>query len=85
MAGTKTGGLKAAQTNKQRYGKAFYKRIGSIGGIKSKGGGFAKNSELARLAGKIGGMHRSKSEMTEAQYNAELEIREQIKQLKENA
>lgn len=41
MAGTKTGGQKAAQTNKQRYGANFYKVIGAAGGAKSTGGGFA--------------------------------------------
>lgn len=33
-AGTKLGGLKAAITNKERNGKDFYKRIGSLGGKK---------------------------------------------------
>ena len=51
-----TGGKKAGLTNKQRYGKSFYKRIGALGGKKSTGGGFAANRELARIAGKRGGM-----------------------------
>lgn len=51
-----TGGKKAGLTNKQRYGKSFYKRIGALGGKKSTGGGFAANRELAREAGKRGGM-----------------------------
>ena len=42
MAGTKAGGLKAAATNKAKYGKDFYSRIGKkggkIGGLKSKRG-----------------------------------------------
>ncbi len=55
MAGTITGGRKAAQTNKQRYGMNFYEVIGAAGGRKSTGGGFAKNRELAKEAGRRGG------------------------------
>lgn len=55
MAGTKESGLAAAATNKRKYGDDFYKRIGAIGGRNGRGGGFAGNSERARLAGKIGG------------------------------
>ena len=55
MAGTKTGGIKAAATNKMRYGNGFYETIGRVGGRKSRGGGFAANPELARIAGQKGG------------------------------
>lgn len=55
MAGTKLGGLKAAATNKMRYGANFYVTIGAAGGRISKGGGFAANPELARTAGSKGG------------------------------
>lgn len=55
MPGTREGGLKAAATNKQRYGNAFYQGIGKVGGTKSRGGGFAKDPELAREAGRKGG------------------------------
>lgn len=55
MPGTKDGGIQAAKTNKARYGESFYVRIGAIGGRKSTGGGFAKNPELAREAGRKGG------------------------------
>lgn len=58
MAGTKMGGLKAAATNKQRYGLAFYEQIGAKGGRKSRGGGFAMNRELAVVAGRKGGQAR---------------------------
>ena len=55
MAGTKTGGKAAAKTNKSKYGKDFYARIGAMGGKKGHTGGFAANRELARLAGAKGG------------------------------
>jgi general stress protein YciG len=55
MAGTATGGRKAAATNKQRYGLMFYEQIGRKGGKISRGGGFATNPELAREAGRKGG------------------------------
>lgn len=55
MAGTKKGGQKAAATNKSKYGKDFYARIGAMGGKVGHTGGFAANRELARLAGARGG------------------------------
>jgi uncharacterized protein len=55
MSGTKKGGELAANTNKKRYGKNFYERIGAMGGKISRGGGFAANPELARIAGAKGG------------------------------
>lgn len=56
MAGTPEGGKLAAETNKRRYGPGFYERIGKIGGQKSRNGGFAANPELARIAGRKGGL-----------------------------
>jgi general stress protein YciG len=56
MPGTRNGGQKAAATNKMRYGARFYETIGQLGGQISRGGGFAKNPELAREAGRKGGM-----------------------------
>ena len=61
MAGTKDGGLLAAKTNKERYGKQFYVKIGAVGGKKSRGGGFAANPELARIAGRKGGLKKKKA------------------------
>lgn len=55
MAGTKAGGLKAAETNKRKYGSDWYSRIGKKGGKNGHTGGFAANPELARLAGAKGG------------------------------
>jgi general stress protein YciG len=58
MAGTIEGGRKAAKTNLDKYGKAFYQEIGAKGGAKSTGGGFGYGEigrEKARVAGSIGG------------------------------
>jgi hypothetical protein len=55
MAGTITGGKKAAARNKSKYGSDFYAKIGAIGGKKGHTGGFYANRELARLAGAKGG------------------------------
>ena len=55
MAGTKDGGRKAAATNKAKYGKDFYARIGKMGGQLGHTGGFYVNRELARKAGQMGG------------------------------
>ena len=42
MAGTKAGGVAAAQTNKEKYGADFYARIGAAGGRKGRTGGFTR-------------------------------------------
>lgn len=57
MAGTKSGGRKAAATNKKKHGDDFYQRIGRQGGSKShrETRPFAVNPELARAAGAKGG------------------------------
>ena len=56
MPGTKEGGMKAAATNRSRHGKDFYAKIGAKGGKLGTTGGFAANRELAREAGRKGGM-----------------------------
>jgi hypothetical protein len=56
MAGTKEGGKKCAATNKAKYGPDFYANIGAMGGKKGHTGGFAANKELAREAGRLGGL-----------------------------
>lgn len=55
MAGTKAGGRAAAATNKNKYGKDFYAKIGAKGGKLGRTGGFYANRELARQAGAKGG------------------------------
>lgn len=55
MSGTKAGGLKAAATNKAKYGDGFYSNIGARGGRNGHTGGFAANPALAKLAGSKGG------------------------------
>lgn len=55
MTGTKAGGMKAAKTNKEKYGKDFYKINGHKGGIAKVPKGFALDPALARVAGQKGG------------------------------
>lgn len=56
MSGTVEGGLKAAQTNKERYGQDMYQIIGRIGGQNGhKNKGFAHPSVDASAAGRKGG------------------------------
>ena len=54
MAGTKTGGQKAAAKNLARDPN-FYAKIGAKGWRNGNTGGFAANPELARIAGAKGG------------------------------
>lgn len=56
MSGSQQGGKQAAKTNKELHGSDFYKRIGAIGGKNGTTGGFAANRELAREAGRKGGL-----------------------------
>jgi len=64
MAGTRQGGIKAAQKNKELYGSEYYMNIGRKGGKASSNGGFASTvvgkdgltgAERARIAGSKGG------------------------------
>ena len=69
MANTKEGAKKARQTLIERLGseeavKEYYRRIGAMGGAKSRGGGFGSDKvgadgltgqQRARLAGAKGG------------------------------
>lgn len=74
MAGNKSGGLKTRDTNFDRYGRDFYKNIGSMGGkiIHNRDPetgkalkGFALNRERASQAGKIGGTRSRRSKVKE--------------------
>ena len=64
MSGSRDGGRKAAETNKQKYGKDFYANIGRKGGKNGRTGGFASEKpgkdgltgpERAKIAGTKGG------------------------------
>lgn len=66
MAGTATGGNRAAKTNRKRHGADFYARIGRLGGRRSRGGGFAANRELARIAGARGGRRSRRGKAKQA-------------------
>ena len=64
MTGNISGGKKSAQTIYKRHGKDFYKKMGRLGGQKSRGGGFGDErvgrdgltgAQRAKLAGRKGG------------------------------
>lgn len=54
-----TGGLRCAQTNKEKYGEDYYRNMGRKGGKKGAADGvlkgFAVSTERAKRAGAIGG------------------------------
>lgn len=64
MAGTKAGGLKAAQKNLAKD-PSFYAKIGAKGGRNGHTGGFAANPDLARVAGAKGGRISRRTKKTE--------------------
>jgi len=55
LAGTKEGGIKAAKSNIEKYGKDFYSKIGARGGKAQVSKGFGANRELAARAGRKAG------------------------------
>lgn len=67
MSGTVNGGKKASVTNKEKHGSDFYSRIGRKGGKVCGVKGFALNVELAKKAGRKGGLisKRGKSKKVE--------------------
>ena len=81
MSGTKAGGKKAAATNKSRYGKNWYATIGAKGGKNGHTGGFAANPELARIAGRRGGMISSRAKHPESIITRRNEVNEMLKEM----
>jgi len=57
MGGSVEGGKKAYQTNTEKYGKDFMKKIGALGGEAGNTGGFAGDKARARAMGAIGGRY----------------------------
>lgn len=56
MAGTREGGLLARDTNREKYGKDFYKEIAAKGGRAKVPKGFSMMTRKQRsLAGTLGG------------------------------
>lgn len=64
MAGTRDGGKKARDKNIEKYGPNFYAEIGARGGKNGHTGGFYANRELARKAGRIGGLKSRRGKKT---------------------
>ena len=67
MAGNLKGGKKAAETNKRLHGENFYALIGAKGGRNGHTGGFASNRELAREAGRKGGLKSRRTGISDGQ------------------
>lgn len=60
MSGTTKGGYLTAERNKELYGQDYYRRIGSLGGQRSRTGGFywmKQNGQVDKIkaAGRKGG------------------------------
>lgn len=95
MAGTKEGGLKAAQKNRERYGEDWYSRIGRVGGKNGHTGGFAsmpkeKVQEAGRKGGKISKRgpakhpHLSDEEVAIRKEEERRRLRKEIKRLQQS-
>lgn len=80
MVGNKAGGLKAAETNKRKYGESFYSRIGKKGGQNGHEKGFGVNRALAHIAGSKGGRNsaRGRSLASLTRSNSELGLSTKI-------
>lgn len=77
MSGTVNGGKKASITNKEKHGSDFYQRIGRKGGKRCGVKGFALNPELAKIAGRKGGLisKRGKSKKLEENFQKVVKVR----------
>ncbi len=64
MGGTIAGGIKTRETNMERYGEDYYKKIGKKGGQTSRGGQFTDRA----LASKWGAVGGAKSRRVKADY-----------------
>lgn len=69
MSGTVEGGKKASRTNRLLHGEDFYSRIGSMGGKWEGLKGFALNPELAKSAGRKGGIKSKRGPAKPKDYN----------------
>lgn len=62
MSGNISGGIRAAETIKKKYGEDYYIQLGAKGGKTRTPGtkrkGFASNRQLASIAGRKGGQHQ---------------------------
>ena len=73
MSGTKQGGLKTAQTNKEKYGEDYYSELGRKGGSVShpETRWFNNHRDLASKWGKKGG-HISKRGKSKNNFKVEI-------------
>lgn len=61
MVTDEAGGSKIRKTIEERYGKDYWRKIGSKGGKATGMKGFALNPELARTAGRKGGKKNTRA------------------------
>lgn len=85
MTGTKAGGIKARNTNREKHGTNFYQKIGKMGGsvFREAPRWFALHPDLAKTAGAKGGRTSTRKGIKNGQgkkwKKLEDKIREEIK------
>lgn len=84
MPGTKIGGKKAVETTKAKHGDDFYVKIGTLGGSKSRNGGFYVNRELAAEAGRKGGKKSRRGAIDQYKAQERLKAKEAEEWRREN-